>query len=707
MKKLFSFFCCMLLSITAWCDDVTATVDGIKYILNASTSPKTATVTYPNDSEPGESEYKLTSVVIPPTITVDEVTYNVTAIGNKAFRKVGSLTSISLPEGLLSIGDEALYKTNITELAIPNSVTTLGYQAVAYCDNLTTITLGQHCADNNWGAWAFWHASGAYDVYMVCDVKPTLHDNITFDQGHASTIHIYPELIDTYKADPKWACYNIVGDLQKDYTYADLLSIITSSNSILTNEVGTDPGYYLSSSAQSLRNAVEAAEALTESATPAQITNAVNAIITAKEDLTVNPLTEGYFYIENAEKKQMLYAEAAYAAEGGLGIEDFNASKAKFYFRLTKKGSNWYMKCVKNNMYAGEPVGEYKYITLTEDPEFEQVITYVSPGKFKIQSLYDGEHASDPYSVSGGWVLLSSSESERTCWRFHSATIGKDVNRILTEAEVEGEINNALSNGDSYLDLSSYHFVSEYLTSNMPANSNILVKVASDSGIKGANIVNNGVCQSLVLTDAKPFGYTDTEDITATNATYSREVTNAFGTICLPFAVSSDDDVQYYTLNKIENNTLYLTAAATVEAGVPAIFEMKNGTKLTATASDATVKGSVVESDGDLKLIGAFESKTITTNLENSYFINTNKFWKATNSITVAPFRAYFTTTGSSAKEFNLSTEENETAINNVQCSMFNVQCVYDANGVELQSLRKGLNIVKMNNGNVQKIMVK
>ena len=376
MKKLFSFFCCMLLSIAAWGDVTKVTVDGIAY--NIDTDTKTAEVTYPNDSQPGESEYSLTEVVIPATITVDKVTYSVTAIGDKAFRKVGKLASITLSEGLLSIGSEALYKTGITELVIPNSVTTLGDDAVESCDKLKTITLGTHSADNKWGAWVFWRSSGAYDVYMVCNVKPTLYDDITFDQGHTSTIHIYPELIDTYKADPKWACYNIVGDLQKDYTYADLQSIISSSNSILTNEVGTDPGYYLSSSAQSLRNAVEAAEALTESANPSQITNAVNAIITAKEDLTVNPLTEGYYYIENADKKQMLYAEAAYAAEGGLGIESFNDTKAKFYFRLTKKGSNWYMKCVKNNMYAGKPVNgneANQYITLTEDPEFEEIIS--------------------------------------------------------------------------------------------------------------------------------------------------------------------------------------------------------------------------------------------------------------------------------------------------------------------------------------------
>ncbi len=712
MKKIFSFYCCVLLSIAAWGDVSKVNVGDIWY--NIDTDAKTAEVTYPGSSEPGTSLYALTSVEIPATITVDDVTYNVTAIGKKAFRKVNSLTSISLPEGLSSIGEEAFYKTNITEIGIPNSVTTLGYQAVAYCDNLTTITLGQHCADNDWGAWAFWRSSGAYDVYMVCDVKPTLHDNITFDQGHASTIHIYPELIDTYKADPKWACYNIVGDLQKDYTYADLQSIISSSNNILINEVGTDPGYYLSSSAQSLRNAVEAAEALTESATPTQINNAVNAIIAAKENLTANPLTEGYYYIENAEKKQMLYADAAYATEGGLGIQDFNDSKAKFYFRLTKKGSNWYIKCVKNNLYAGKPVNgnaDNEYITLTEEPEFEQVITYVSPGKFKIQSLYDGEHASYPYSVSGGWVLLSSGENERTCWCFHHATVGKDVNGILTEAEVESKMNNALSNDNSYLDLSSYYFVSEYLIPNMPANSNLLVKVASDSGIKGANIVNDGVCQSLVLTDGQAFGYY--KDITATTASYSRSITNKFGTICLPYAVSSNENVQYYTLDRKEGSTLYLTKQDDIEAGVPAVFEnLSEGSTLNATASSVTVKGSVpAAADATLKLIGTFEELVITDaeELAKDYYISGGKFRQATNKLTVNPFRAYFTTTsGNEVKMFNLSfLEEEETGIDNVQRSTFNVQSIFDANGVKLTSLRKGLNIVKTTDGGVQKVMVK
>ena len=683
------------------------TVNGIKYKMVSSDR---VAVTYPNASKPGSSNINEYSgdIVVPSKVTYQGKTYYVRGIADYAFRFASNVNSITLPEGLIYIGEEAIYNANtISKLTVPNTVRTLRKYALAENSSLTKVTFGENIANNKWGKWVCWRESGAYDVYMICDTKPELPDDYTFDDSHASTIHVKSANESDYTADSKWNNQTISGDLSDGF--CDLKSAITTNKSILTDEVGTEPGYYTAASTTDLNTAIDAAEALTTSATASEISSAIDDMTTARASLAVSPLTEGYYFIENTEKKQMIYAEAAYAAEGCLGFQDLDESKAKFYFRLTKKGSNWYMKCVKNNLYAGKPVNGNsvnEYITLTEDPEFEQVITYVSPGKFKIQSLYDGVNASYPYSVSGGWVLLSSSENNRTCWYFHPATIGEDVNGILTAEEVGNKVSNAVSNGDSYLDFSSYCLVSEYLISNMPASSNLLVKVASDSGITGTNIVNNSVCSSLVLTDGQPFGYY--KDFTATSASYSRSVANTFGTICLPFAVSSDENVQYYTLNYIDGSTLYLTKADNVDAGAPAVFEMKNGTTLNASATDAEVKGSVVNPvDGSLKLMGTFDGETITTNLANSYYIRNNQFHKATNSITVAPFRAYFTTTGSEAKAFNFCTEENETAIDNVQCSMLNVQCVYDANGMKLQSLRKGLNIVKMNNGNVQKVVVK
>lgn len=703
MKKLFSFYCCMLLSIAAW-GDTTATVDGIKYILDGSN----ATVTYPNDSKPEDSSPSTYTgdIVIPSSISSGGGTYNVTAIGERAFYRA-NITSISLPEGLLTIGKKSLYGTQITELTIPNSVTRLKDECIEYCPSLTTVTFGEHIADNNWGSWVLYRESPKYDIYMNCDVKPIVPDKYTFDHGYSSIIHVYPTAYPQYKADPLWDKYKVVADLPRNYTYSDLQSIIASNENILNNEVGTDPGYYIASSTTDLNEALNNAKSLTDGASSSDIYNAIRSMSEAIVGLQVNPLPEGYYYIENVYDGKYMYTyPTPEPKNSGILNKDFEQN-LKFYFKLIKDGDDWLIQGNDpDHMYFGDPNDVYtNYPTVRVENTYKQKITAVGTGKYKIQ-YNDGSSLSKPYANTGSWVTFEdysagSADEARMYWRFRNA-------EILSKSDVASKVTVAVGNNDTSLDLSGYLLANDVTASDMQAaGENLLVKVASTSGITGQNIVNDGVCANLVLTDGKPFGYT--EDITATNATYSRNVTNTFGTICLPYAVSSNNDVQYYTLNSISGSTLYLTAQDNIEAGKPAIFEMKNNvTTLTATATDATVKGSVVPADAaTLMLNGTFAGETVTANLSISYFISSDKFCQATNSITVNPFRAYFTTTGNAVKAFNLSTEEDETAINAVQTSISGVQSIYDANGMELQSLRKGLNIVKMNNGNVQKIMVK
>jgi len=674
------------------------TIDGIKYLKDGRGN---AYVTYPNDTEPGTSTYT-GDIVIPSTVSVGSKEYKVIAIEDKAFRNA-SITSIQLPEGLLSIGKEAIYGTLITELTIPNSVTTLGQYSLAYNENLVTVSFGKGVDTNTWGAWVLYREENAYDVYMNCDTKPSVPDKYTFDHGYKTTVHVMPNVADAYNADSYWGGqYKVVGDLDKTFLY--LQNIIALNESFLANEVGTDPGFYSSANPNALSTAITAAKALTPSASADDIAAAISAINSAKDDYSVNPLTEGYYYIENVYNgKFMKSYPAAQAADSGIENVDFEQN-LKLYFQLIKSGNNWFIRGNdEDRMYFGAPSGGYA--TVITDATYEQVITAAGVGTFKIQCK-NGEELSAPYANTGHWMTFNnysegSADEARMYWYFRKA-------EVLSKTDVANKVTAAVGNNDTSLDLSGYLLANDVVASDMLATgTNLLVKVASTSGITGQNIVNNGECTNLVLIDGKPFGYT--EDITATNATYSRSVTNTFGTICLPYAVSSNNDVQYYTLNNISGSTLYLTAQTDIEAGMPAIFEMKNNaTTLRATATDATVKGSVVAAEAStLMLNGTFSGESVSTNLANSYFISDNKFCQASNSITVNPFRAYFTTAGSPVKAFNLSTEEDETAINGVQTSISNVQSIFDANGVELQSLRKGLNIVKMNNGNVQKIMVK
>ena len=138
MKKLFSFFCCMLLSIAAWGDVVKVTVDDVAY--NIDTEAKTAEVTYPGNSEPGTSSYT-GDITIPATIEWESVTYIVTAIGDKAFRKA-SISSLSIGENVTSIGYESLYKAELESLTIPGNVTILAENSLKE-SNIKTLNLNE------------------------------------------------------------------------------------------------------------------------------------------------------------------------------------------------------------------------------------------------------------------------------------------------------------------------------------------------------------------------------------------------------------------------------------------------------------------------------------------------------------------------------------------------------------------------------------
>ena len=96
----------------------------------------------------------LTSITIP---------NGVTSIGRSAFSGCSSLTSVTIPNSVTSIGDYAFHNcSGLTSITIPNSVTSIGEEAFENCSGLTSITIPNSVTSIGWGA--FQNCSGLTSV---------------------------------------------------------------------------------------------------------------------------------------------------------------------------------------------------------------------------------------------------------------------------------------------------------------------------------------------------------------------------------------------------------------------------------------------------------------------------------------------------------------------------------------------------------------
>jgi len=212
-------------------------------------------------------------------------------------------------------------------------------------------------------------------------------------------------------------------------------------------------------------------------------------------------------------------------------------------------------------------------------------------------------------------------------------------------------------------------------------NSIAMISVTADDAPNGTNIVNNETCADFVLTDGHPF-YCPSK-FTATQATYSRSVTNDWGTIVLPFKYqqASNETVSFYHLKEVSNagddKQLVLTPIDPTQDGnasayTPVFFKRADESvdEITVTGSNVKVKAStepMSRTTGDWTLKGAM-TETVKIDVQdgtwsgkNIYYISNNQFWHATGKVNIKPFRAYLESTKAVSSAIGLMVDDGET----------------------------------------------
>ena len=448
-------------------------------------------------------------------------------------------------------------------------------------------------------------------------------------------------------------------------------------------KVGTGLNQYASN--ETYETVLEAAEAEVddEDATKGSLQDAKSYLETAYAALSLNlPATGKFYRIKGNTSGKYL---AAGKANDKYAMSDAENATTIFYFN-------------ESNQLMNYNDGKYNAVSSNSWDWADN-----STGATTV-TFHDG-HTNGGYGIQSSDIYLYDGGS--------NADRGKDVNMETDNVRYRSwyleEVTSLPARSESYNTITIAPAGTE-VDSSVP---NVLVYTSP----------NTYTCVNLQLNDdiipefgTYHIGFQDTK------VTYTRNSSaSVWGTICLPYATSTEGDVSYYRLAESSTSNLRFEkiSESTTTPNEPYLIKKAANAGLSIGADDQDFTIGVAEpqevsSENDYKLQGVLvytsvidgdkytmaKNGYVATTDANAYYFDaaSTKFCKLNGRFNLKAFRAYLTTNSEEARPnigLDLFDDDQPTGVNIIESEDGNtVDVIFDLNGRRLQNAKKGINII-------------
>lgn len=239
------------------------------------------------------------------------------------------------------------------------------------------------------------------------------------------------------------------------------------------------------------------------------------------------------------------------------------------------------------------------------------------------------------------------------------------------------------------------------------------ISLCSDNGkwFKADDFHMTFIGNELTMNETDKALTAQTDYYTSVTVNRTIKADKKWNTLVLPFnmEISAGWEVKELTddteVDANGNIHLRFATANSIEAGKPYMIRVNEAVnKIEVENVDVDTKTPTQIGNG-INFVGVYTAGNIPT---GAFFISNNQFYHATGGQNIIKgMRAYLQLPeGSQAKAITYDISDVPTAIDNINTSSA-ATAIYDIQGNRLNSMTKGVNIVKMANGMVKKVIVK